>query len=339
MAELSSIPINQIRENQVSLRTVNRESEKYLGLIDSIKLMGVLNPINVRFKRQQINNPDGSITDDEYYELVDGLQRFSASKDAGLKEIPAQVVDLQDNEVLEAQIMANIHREETKPIEYTNQLKRILNLNPTMTLSQLAARLGKSEKWVDDRLSIVKIEDENIRSLIDNGDVNLVNAYHLAKLPSSEQKNYLDAAIREPSAKFTPMINARIKELREAKAQGRKAADVQFSPVAYIQKVSDIKNEREHLDTITGLLIKNNITDIYEAAKMTLSWVLHLDPDSVEVQKQKDEEAKAPNREAVMQRKAAAAAKNAEKKRAQAEEAALAAERIANELKEKLAES
>ena len=40
--------------------------------------------------------------------------------------------------MLEAQILANIHKIETKPMEYSAQLKRILSRNPLMTEAELA---------------------------------------------------------------------------------------------------------------------------------------------------------------------------------------------------------
>lgn len=100
---LKSIPLSLIRENPVALRNVNRKGEGYLGLVDSVRKDGVLNAIVVR----EIKDPtNGNVV----YGLVDGLHRFSAASDAGLTEIPAQVKDMDDAAVLEAQLIANVHK-------------------------------------------------------------------------------------------------------------------------------------------------------------------------------------------------------------------------------------
>lgn len=99
---LKSIPLNNIKENPNALRTVDRTTEEYLGLVDSIRKNGILNAVLVR----EMQNPvDQSV----FYGLIDGLHRFTAAKDAGLTEIPAQVKSMEDAAVLEAQILANIH--------------------------------------------------------------------------------------------------------------------------------------------------------------------------------------------------------------------------------------
>ena len=173
---LQVIKLSDIRENPVALRTVNRDSEQYLGLVESIRSKGFIGAISVR---KQID----SETSAEFFELVDGLHRFNASKDAGLETINADVVSLTEDQVLEAQIMTNIHKVETRPAEYTQQLKRILNRNPLMTESELAVKLGKSPSWIKDRLSLGKITNPDITALINDGKIVLSNAYALAKLP------------------------------------------------------------------------------------------------------------------------------------------------------------
>ena len=188
MGKLATIKISEIRENPVALRTVNRQSEDYLGLVASIEQKGFMGAISVRPQKDAESG-------EEYYELIDGLHRFSAAKDAGISEINVDIIPLSDDLVLEAQILANIHKIETKPAEYTQQLKRILARNPLMTEAELAMKLGKSSSWIQQRLSLTKIENEEIISLVNEGKIGLANAYALAKLPIEEQTQFVDRAI------------------------------------------------------------------------------------------------------------------------------------------------
>jgi ParB family chromosome partitioning protein len=197
MGDLRNVPLSSIRENPVALRTVNRTSEEYLGLVQSIRQKGFFGAITVRCK----TDPE---TGQEYFELVDGLHRFSASKDAGLTDISVDVTKLNDDAVLEAQLMANIHKVETRPVEYSQQLRRILARNPLMTEAELADRLGKSAAWIGQRLGLTRITNSEIQRLVNEGKIPLSNAYAMAKLPSEEMAQFVDRAMTEGADKFFP---------------------------------------------------------------------------------------------------------------------------------------
>jgi ParB/RepB/Spo0J family partition protein len=299
VGKLAVVKLSEIRENSVALRSVNKESESYVGLVDSIKTKGFLGAISVRVR-----------TDEQgvaYYELIDGLHRFNAAKDAGLTEINVDVVDLNEDQVLEAQIMANIHRVETRPVEYTEQLKRILTRNPMMTEGELAVRLAKSPSWIKDRLSLSKIENPDIQALINEGKIPLANAYGLAKLPVTEQADFVDRAMTQKPDEFIPAVNSRVKEIREATRKGGQASD-EFQPVAHMRKLGDVKAVVDNKAVIAKLV--SGITDPVEAAALAIKWILHLDPESVAQAKAKDDARKAE--------RAAAAEKRASEKAAKA---------------------
>lgn len=312
-SELLVVPISSIRENPVALRGVNRTDEKYLGLVDSIKEKGFIGAIVVR---RQIDND----SNEEYFELIDGLHRYAASKDAGLESINVNVVDFDKAQILEAQVMANIHKVETKPVEYSRQLKRILVMNSLMTEAELATKLGKSTQWIKERLGLTKIADEKIQKLIDEGKINLSNAYALAKLPSEDMADFLDRAMTDNPKEFLPKVNKRAKEIRDSKRQGEDAKPAEFQPVEFMQKLMDIKSERGN-SKISKVLCKGLKTPA-EGFAMALSWVLHVDPNSAAAQEAKDDERKTARDEAKKKRAAEAAKKKADKEAVKAKEAA-----------------
>jgi len=280
MGKLMVIAIGSIKENPVALRAVNREDENYLGLVQSIKSKGFLGAITVRPKI----DPE---TKAEYYELVDGLHRFSASKDAGLTEINVDVVSLDDDQTLEAQIMANIHKIETRPVEYSKQLLRILSRNPLMAETELAAKLGKSAQWIRERLGLTKIANKEIAELINEGKIKLSNAYALAKLPPEEMADFVDRALILAPDEFVPAVNNRVKELKDAKRKGEAAGEAVFKPAAYMQTIKVVKDELDKGAIAQSLCA--GLTSPIEGFKMAINWMLHLDPKSVEVQKAKED--------------------------------------------------
>lgn len=318
MGDLRTILLSSIRENPVALRSVNRTSEAYQGLVQSIKQKGFLGAITVRPK----TDPE---TEQEYYELVDGLHRFSASKDANLTEINVDVVSLDDDAVLEAQLMANIHKVETRPVEYSQQLRRILARNPLMTEAELANKLGKSAAWINQRLGLNKITNPEIQKSVNEGKIKLANAYALAKLPPEEMANFTDRAMTEAPDKFIPQVNSRVKELREAKRKGKDAEDAVFQPVAFLQKLKDVKTEVETGNA--GKVLCKGLQTAEQGFAMATKWFLHLDPLSVEAQKVKDIERKAARIEAKKVRDAERAVKKKEAADVAAKEAAVAAEK------------
>jgi ParB family chromosome partitioning protein len=325
MGQLRTVPIAEIRENPVALRTVNRQAEDYLGLVESIRNKGFLGAVTVREK----SDPE---TEESFFELVDGLHRFAAAKDAGLTEINVDIVDLSDSETLEAQIMANIHKVETRPVEYSQQLRRILTQNPLMMEAELASKLGKSTQWIKERLGLTKIQNDEIKALIDEGKIGLANAYALAKLPPEEQADFVDRAMTLPPDEFVPVANKRVKEIREAKRKGEDAKPKEFQPVAFMQKMKEIKDAVDSGDIAKALISDLKIKTPYDAFQMALNWVLHLDPKSVEIQKQKDVERREERAASKKKREAERADKKAEEAKVKAKEAADAAEKAKSAL-------
>lgn len=285
MTQLLEIPLTKIRESKAALRPVDRTKEEYIGLVDSIRKDGVLNPIVVR----PMIDPE---TREELYGLIDGLHRFSASQDAGKSSIPAHVIDRNDAEVEEAQILANVHKIETKPVQYSDALKRLLLRNPFMTQAELSAKLSKTPSWLAARLSLTDLAD-SIKTLVDENKINLSNAYALAKLPEEEQANFLERAMTMSPQEFVPTAAARAKEIKDLKRQGRDTKPVGFVAVPHLRKLSELKEEMDRKAVAQVLTHELKVKDPVDAFALGVAWVLHLDPSSIEESKRKDEARKA----------------------------------------------
>lgn len=306
MAELKLVSIQSIRENPVALRGVNVESEEYVGLVDSISKVGILSSLSVRKRTETVGD-----TVVEYYELVDGLHRYTAAVAAGLSEVPVSIVDLDKVEVLEAQLMANIHKIETTAVEYTKQLQRIFALNPTMTISDMATRVAKSPSWVQQRLNLLKLE-KSIQDLVDGGKITVANAVALSKLPPEEQLLYVDQAMTMNTDEFVPTIQARAKELKDAAREGRASKPVEFVPVAKVRKTSELKAEFDSPGVGPELCNRVGVSTAADGFALAIAYVLSLDPVSVEQQVAADKEKKQSKEEAKKRRAAERAKKRAE---------------------------
>lgn len=312
------VKLSDIRENPVALRAVDRESEAFLGLRDSIRESGLLNAISLREKSIVV---DG--VEIKFFELIDGLHRYSAAKDAGLDEIPAILLDLSDTEVLEAQVMANVHKIETRAVEYTKALNRILASNPTMTVSELAGRLSKSGSWLSQRLGLLKLTDA-IAQLVDEGKIKVSNAVALSKLPQDEQVGFVDSAMTMGADEFVPTVQARQKELRDAAKAGRKAEPVTFAPVMRLQKMSILRDEYETPSVGPEIVKANRVKTPEGGFALGVAWALNIDPMSAEIQRAKAEAKQKALEDEKKKRAAARATKKAEEAQEAAAKAAAA---------------
>lgn len=312
------IALNLIDKSEVALRGVQRQSEAFGLLKNSINRVGVMNAITVR------EMPGGR------YGLIDGLQRFTASQDLGRADIPAVVVSMDDAEMLEAQVITNMSRVMTKPAELSKHLLRIMARNPLMTLESLADRVSQSKTWVEQRLSLNNLT-EKCQRLVNEGKIGLINAYALSKVDPKEQDKHAEEAISESTTTFVPRMKQLVKATREARAAGRDATPQEWKPVKHLQKnaavleeFAVVHGEKDGQSAVVSLLKEQgiDISDkaVQDTVKLVLAWALNFDPVSQAEQK----------RQADIRKAAAEEQKKRAKEEREAQRAAQAAEAAAD---------
>lgn len=100
-SEVNLIDVTSITPSPYQPRQKIRDIE---GLADSIKDIGLIEPISVRVKG-------------EVYELIVGERRWRAAQLAGLSEILAVVRDISDSQARQMTLAENVIREDLSPIE------------------------------------------------------------------------------------------------------------------------------------------------------------------------------------------------------------------------------
>ena len=129
-------------------------SETLQELADSIRQVGVLQPICVRPKENG-------------FEIVYGERRYWAAAMAGLKFIPALVRELSDAEAEDAAITENLQREDLNAIEEAQGIKALMD-TLSLTQDEAAERVGKSRPAVANALRLLKLPDSVI-ALVSDG--------------------------------------------------------------------------------------------------------------------------------------------------------------------------
>jgi ParB/RepB/Spo0J family partition protein len=274
--QIANIPIEKLLEPRTILRLVDKNSIEYMELLDTLRVDGFLLSISVRPAKDQPG----------YYEIIDGLSRYTASKELGIKSLPCIIKHgLSDEDCLALQLKANAIRLETTPAEYAERLKRILTLNPHMTLADLSGVVGKSPSWVGTHLKLLSLNKE-IRKAVDRGEIPLKNAYKLALIPGRMQSDYVDRAKVMPVKEFTALASSVVKQYKEAIRQGKLEAfwTAEFKPTAHLRKLMDVQHEYDHRSVGPLLLAAENCQSPLDGFYLALAWAMHLDRRSVREQ-------------------------------------------------------
>jgi ParB/RepB/Spo0J family partition protein len=277
---LKDVPVSKITQSSVKLREVDTDSDKFKELCASVKASGVLNPVLLR------TMPDGT------YGLIDGAHRFTAAVIAEREVVNAKVYaeDVTDDEVMELQVEANVHKIDTKPVEYTRQIQHIMLKHPERTIEQQAKRFNKSEGWLRDRLSLNLFEGE-AQELVNGGQISLANAYALAKIAkenAGEVDDWLDRAQTLPPDQFIPEALKRVEDLKAAKRAGKSPDSVRpTGPAPKLRKLGDIKVEATRAKTSAAQSPNDPFAQGYHAA---FAFVLSQDAATVEAWKKAEEE-------------------------------------------------
>ena len=98
-------------------------------LAESIRLHGVITPITVRKGEK-----------DGYYQIIAGERRWRAARQAGLEDIPAMVLEAEEDEVMELALIENLQRQDLNPIEEAEGYERLMK-QFGLTQEQVAKRV------------------------------------------------------------------------------------------------------------------------------------------------------------------------------------------------------
>lgn len=171
------IPIGSVHPNPLQPRRVFDE-ETLEGLIDSVKELGVLQPILVRAVA-------------EGYELIAGERRWRAAKRAGLPTIPAVIRTADDEASLEQALVENLHRQDLNALEEAAAYQQLID-DFGLTQEAVAKRVGKSRSAVANHLRLFQLPPA-VQKLVGEG---LLSAGHAKALLAHPDRSYQEALAR-----------------------------------------------------------------------------------------------------------------------------------------------
>jgi ParB family chromosome partitioning protein len=106
------------------------------------------------------------------FEIIAGERRFRAAELADLTDVPVIVRKMTDQQVIEAQHVENLQREDVSPAEEAESYKKLID-SKIHTVESLAERLGIKRSTLYLRLKLTKLSPA-VRAEVDSGHVCLI---------------------------------------------------------------------------------------------------------------------------------------------------------------------
>lgn len=218
--EIVNVRIDEIIPNRFQPRLAFDEKELN-ELADSIKMHGIIQPLVLR----RIGDK---------YEIIAGERRYKASVLAGLTQVPAVIMNIDDQKSAEVAVVENLQRKDLTAIEEAQSYKKILDMG-YLTQEELATRMGVAQSTIANKLRLLnltipvkeallhnKISERHARSLLNITDNNLqismlnrIIAERLTVRQTDEEINKLLG--KTPKTDNTPKVTPPIVETKEDK--------------------------------------------------------------------------------------------------------------------------
>ena len=148
------VDINKIEPNSEQPRKVFNEEALY-ELADSIKSMGIIQPIIVR--------DEGG-----FYRIIAGERRWRAARIAKVNTIPVIVKEYTDQEVLQVALIENIQRQDLSPIEEAMCYKK-LHDEFFFSYADIAEKVGKSRNSISAAVQLLELDEVTLKIIMDGG--------------------------------------------------------------------------------------------------------------------------------------------------------------------------
>ena len=210
---IKELPVEFLERGEYQPRR-NFDPVTLTELSDSIASQGVMQPVIVR-----------EIASNRY-EIIAGERRWRAAHQAGLKNIPAIVRQIDDQSAVAMTLIENIQREDLNAIEESRALIRLQN-DFNLTQQQIANNVGKSRSAITNLMRLAKLE-KSVQELVERGNLELGHAKCLLSVEGSLQIEAAQVVVRDGlSVRKTEMLIKRLKKKEQGiKSEVPRSADI-----------------------------------------------------------------------------------------------------------------
>jgi ParB family chromosome partitioning protein len=157
-------------------------------LAASIRENGVLQPLLVRPRAERS------------FEIVFGERRYRGAAMVEKETVPVCIREMTDAQVLEAQLVENLQRQDVHPLHEAQGFAALLRLEePKYSIELIAAKCGKHPGYVTSRLRLTELAPAAVEAFTKD-EIGLGHALLLAKIQPGQQEEALAACWQESYA-------------------------------------------------------------------------------------------------------------------------------------------
>ena len=175
------LPISQVENYSAQPRKLFDETA-LAELADSIREHGVIQPLTVRKLASG------------YYQIIAGERRWRAARMAGLTEVPAVVIEADDQKAAELALVENLQREDLNPMEEAAGYQALIQTYH-MTQEEAAQRVGKSRSAVANAMRLLGLQPA-VRKLVEEGSLSAGHARALLPLSPTLQEQAAETVMQ-----------------------------------------------------------------------------------------------------------------------------------------------
>ena len=224
------------------------DEETLQELADSIAEIGIIQPITLR----KLNNGK--------YQIVAGERRWRASMRANLKTIPAYIISVDEEKLMEMALVENIQRQDLNPIEIALAYQQLIE-QYGLTQEKLAEKVGKKRATVANFIRLLRLPaplQMGLRNkLIDTGHARALLA---VEDPKQQIKIYNEILQKKLSVRNVEDI---VKKNKDGQNKKEKEKNETESP--------DLTVVREKASAVFGKKV-NVVCDKQGRGKMTINF-------------------------------------------------------------------
>lgn len=232
------IPLNEIKNDNNQPRKTF-DGDKIAELTESIRAHGIIQPLILRK------------SDDGFYIIVAGERRWRAAKMAGLKDVPAIVMEISEKSVLEISLIENIQRQDLNPIEEASAYKKLLS-EFSLTQDDLSKRIGKSRTAITNTIRLMNL-DERVQQYIIEGIITEGHGRTLLGIKDKDLQYELSQKAIDERLSVRELERV-VKRILDGKITEKKEVKNELNPY-----YKEIKNQLQtYLGTKVNISNKNN---------------------------------------------------------------------------------
>ncbi len=263
-SKIKMIPIDKI--NVLNPRVRNK---KIFGdITDNIAQVGLKRPITVTLCQSGAEGKD--------YDLVCGQGRLEAFLACGQKEIPALVIDVDEEQALIMSLVENLARRQHRALDLLQGLEILRKQGHD--LKTIAAKTGLSMEYVTAVLNLMERGEERLLAAVEAGQIPISLAVVIAQSPGGDQRALQEAYEKNLLRGKKLLVAQRLIEVRRSqgkslrldradKGKGRRSDQLSAQDVL---KVYQKDVDRKRSLTRKAEQVNNSLLFVTEALRQLL---------------------------------------------------------------------